>query len=225
MGAGIAAGAALTDTANGLPAQSGTHKLKIIAAGGHPGDAEYGCGGTVARYVDMGHEVVLLHLNNGEYPKEKGGAPASVRLAEAAKAADILKARPAFDTQVNGNAILDPTHFDEFRKIVEAERPDVFFTQWPIDNHRDHRAISALAFDAWIQMGKKFALFYYEVSNGEDTVQFSPTHYVDISSTEPRKRAACYAHASAAPDRYYALQDQVAKFRDAGCERAEGFVL
>lgn len=226
-GAGIVAGAAIGHAANAHPPETPTPKLKIIVAGGHPGDAEYGCGGTVVRYVDLGHEVVLLHLNNGEWPKEKGGAPASVRLAEAAKAAEILRARAVFAGQINGHAVLDAAHFDEFRKMVETERPDILFTQWPIDHHRDHRAISALAFDAWLQMGKKFTLFYYEVSDGEDTLQFSPTHYVDISSSEPRKRAACYAHASASPDRFYALQDQVARFRgiEAGFERAEAFVL
>ncbi len=225
--AGIVAGSSIATASSNVQSDPQARKLKIIVAGGHPGDAEYGCGGTIARYTDLGHEVILLHLNNGEWPKEKGGAPATVRMAEASKAAEVLKARPAYVGQINGHAILDPAHFDEFRKIVENERPDIFFTQWPIDHHRDHRAISSLAFDAWVQMGKKFALYYYEVSNGEDTLQFSPTHYVDISQAEPRKRAACYAHASATPDHFYALQDQVAKFRgiDAGYERAEAFVL
>jgi N-acetylglucosamine malate deacetylase 1 len=202
-------------------------KLKIIVAGGHPGDPEYGCGGTVARYTGLGHEVVLLYLNNGEWPASKGGAPAATRTAEAAKACQILKARPVYAGQTNGHAILDSSHFDDYRKILETERPDVVFTQWPIDGHRDHRATSALTFDAWLQMGKKFALYYYEVSNGEDTLQFAPTHYVDITATEPAKRAACYAHASQTPDRYYALQDSVAKFRgiESGYQRAEAFIF
>jgi LmbE family N-acetylglucosaminyl deacetylase len=202
-------------------------KLKVIVAGGHPGDAEYGCGGTIARFTAQGHGVVLLHLNNGEWPKEKGGAAAKVRVAEAARAAEILKARPVFAGQINGHAILDAAHFDDFRRIVANERPDIFFTQWPIDHHRDHRAVSALAFDAWLEMGRKFALYYYEVSDGEDTLQFSPTEYVDITGTEPTKRAACFAHASQTPGRYYALQDQVALFRgiDCGYQRAEAFIL
>jgi hypothetical protein len=84
-----------------------------------------------------------------------------------------------------------------------------------------------LAFDAWLQMGKKFALYYYEVSNGEDTLQFIPTHYIDITEVEARKRAACYAHASATPDRFYDLQDLVAKFRgiESGYKRAEAYIL
>ena len=61
----------------------------------------------------------------------------------------------------------------------------------------------------------------------EDTLQFSPTHFVDITATEPRKRAACYAHASQTRGRYYALQDQVALFRgmESGHKRAEAFIL
>jgi LmbE family N-acetylglucosaminyl deacetylase len=206
---------------------SAARKLKVIVAGGHPGDPEYGCGGTIVRYSDLGHEVILLYLSNGEWPREKGGADAGIRMAEASKACEILKARPAYAGQLNGRAVLDPAHFDAYLKILEAERPDVVFTQWPIDEHRDHRAISALSFDAWLHLGKKFTLYYYEVSNGEDTLQFFPTHYVDITGTEHRKRAACYAHASQTPDRFYELQDQVATFRgiESGFKRAEAYVL
>lgn len=227
-GAALSAGLPATDAASERPPrlQAATkRRLKVIVAGGHPGDPEYGCGGTIARYSNLGHEVVLLYLNNGEWPAAKGGAPAFIRMAEASQACQILKARPAYAGQANGRAILDPSRFGEYREILETEQPDVVFTQWPIDAHRDHRATSALAFDAWLQMGKRFALYYYEVSNGEDTLEFSPTHYVDITGTEPAKRAACYAHASQTPGRYYALQDQVAKFRgiESGCERAEAF--
>jgi len=226
LAVGLPAGDAASQSESGSQATT-TRKLKVIVAGGHPGDPEYGCGGTAARYTDLGHEVVLLYLNNGEWPAAKGGAPASTRMAEASKACQILKARPAYAGQTNGHAVLDAAHFDDFRRVLEAERPDAVFTQWPIDAHRDHRATSALAFDAWLQMGKKFALYYYEVSNGEDTLQFSPTHYVNITANESVKRAACYAHASQSPDKFYALQDRVAKFRGimSGCERAEAFIL
>src|SRR5580700_10781786 len=148
----------------GAQTSAANRKLKVIVAGGHPGDPEYGCGGTVARYAEAGHEVVLLYLNNGEWPPSKGGAPAATRMAEASKACQILKARPAYAGQFNGHAVLDAAHFDDFRKILETERPDVVFTQWPIDGHRDHRATSALAFDAWLHLKKRFALYYYEVS-------------------------------------------------------------
>jgi N-acetylglucosamine malate deacetylase 1 len=201
-------------------------KLKIIVAGGHPGDPEYGCGGTVARYSDLGHEVVLLYLNRGEWPPSAAPESGASRVAEARKACDILKARPLYAGQMNGRAVVDPAHYEAFRKLLESQRPDVVFTQWPIDNHADHRAISMLTYDAWLKMGKSFALYYYEVSNGEDTVQFSPTHFVDITQTEPRKRQACYAHGSQTPDKYYALQELVTRMRgiESGHRHAEGYI-
>jgi LmbE family N-acetylglucosaminyl deacetylase len=201
-------------------------KLKVIVCGGHPGDPEYGCGGTIARYSDLGHDVTLLYLNNGQRPSGSAPPPNGFRAAEAATACKILRARPLYAGQIDSRAIIDPRHYEEFRKILETERPDVLFTHWPLDNHADHRAISVLAYDAWLNLGRRFALFYYEVSNGEDTVHFSPTHYVDITETEPRKRRACYAHGSQTPNRYYALQQQVTRMRgfESGHRHAEGFI-
>jgi LmbE family N-acetylglucosaminyl deacetylase len=202
---------------------AGGRKLKVVVAGGHPGDPEYGCGGTISRLTSLGHEVVLLYLNDGAWPP----TPAATRIAEAKKACEILHARPLYADQQNGHAVVDNAHYESYAKLLDAEKPDIVFTQWPIDNHRDHRAITMLTYDAWKNSKPSFALYYYEVSDGEDTLQFSPTHYIDITEQEPIKRAACFAHASQTPERYYKMQDDVALFRgvEGGYKRAEAFVL
>jgi len=200
--------------------------LKIVVAGGHPGDPECGCAGTIARYTDLGHHVVILYLNRGE--GYCGSSPldrcAAIRTAEAKKACQILKARPIFADQIDGQAIVDKAHYEAFSKLLTAESPDAVFTQWPIDRHRDHRAVSALTLDAFFQSNKKFALYYYEVA--EDTSMFSPADYVDISSVEPRRRAACYAHVSQQPDKWYPKQVEITKFRgtESGFSQAEAFL-
>jgi LmbE family N-acetylglucosaminyl deacetylase len=201
-------------------------KLKVVVTGGHPGDPEYGCGGTIGRYTDLGHEVVLLYLNKGEWTDKPAYDPGPVRVSEATKASEILKARPAFAGQIDGKAVVDNAHYEEFHKQLDAEKPNIVFTHWPIDNHADHRAISMLVYEAWLRMGRKFSLYYYEVSNGEDTIQFSPTHYVDITGYESRKRSACFAHASQAPEKFYELQELVARMRgiESGTKQAEGFI-
>ncbi len=201
-------------------------KLNIVVTGGHPGDPEYGCGGTVARYTGLGHAVTLLYLNRGDVrcpaiDYEHDNAP---RVLEARAACEILKARPVFADQCDGHAIVDADRYDRFRRLLEQQNPDIVFTHWLIDNHRDHRAIANLTYDTWVK-NKKFALYFYEVSDGEDTQMFSPGDYVDVTGVEERKRAACYAHASQSPQRYYPLQDEVAKFRglESGFARAEAF--
>lgn len=208
-----------------VQAQPPARKLKVVVTGGHPGDPEYGCGGTVLRYAELGHSVTLLYLNTGDITCPES-TTSGTRVAEAEKACSILKAHPAFAGQCDGHAILDDAHYDSFRLLVDRESPDVIFTHWPVDNHRDHRAICNLVYDAWSRARGKFALYYYEVSDGEDTLMFQPTDYVDISAVEKRKRAACYAHASQSPDRYYAMQDDVARFRgvESGFQRAEAFI-
>ncbi len=224
IGASSAAMAFAGPSVHSMSAESPEgRKLKVVVTGGHPGDPEYGCGGTVARFTGLGHEVVLLYLNDGGWPP----TPSAARITEAKKACEILKARPLYAGQENGHAIVDNTHYEAYVKLLNAEKPDLVFTQWPIDNHRDHRAITMLTYDAWKDSKNSFALYYYEVSDGEDTLQFSPTHYVDITDLEGVKRAACYAHASQTPDRYYKMQDDVANFRgmEAGYKRAEAFVL
>ena len=209
-------------------AQTSPRKLKIVITGAHPGDPEYGCGGTIVRYTDARHAVTLLYLNHGQ----RGCGSKSLtecgdlRTSEAAKACRILNAQPRFSTFVDGDARVDANAYEDYRKLITEERPDVVFTQWPVDDHRDHRAISMLTYDAWTSGRRQFALFYYEVSDGEDTHLFAPTDYVDITAVAERKKAACYAHASQSPDRYYALQDQVARFRglERGWKQAEAFV-
>ena len=65
---------------------------KDLVTGGHPGDPEYGRGGMIAAFVEQGHEVVLLYLNDGAWPP----TPAETRLAEAKKAGELLGARPSY---------------------------------------------------------------------------------------------------------------------------------
>jgi LmbE family N-acetylglucosaminyl deacetylase len=205
--------------------QKSLHKLRVLVTGGHPGDPECGCGGLIARYADMGHEVTLLYLNRGElYCGERPTAECgALRTKEAEKACEILHAHPVFAAQVDGQSVLDNAHYDEFQKLFDAQKADIVFTQWPIDSHRDHRALSSLVLDAWLQSAKAAALYYYEVA--EDTMTFSPSVYVDITAIEARKRAACFAHASQSPEKWYPLQEQIARFRgtESGYREAEGF--
>jgi N-acetylglucosamine malate deacetylase 1 len=200
--------------------------LKVIVAGGHPGDPECGCAGTIIRLSDLGHSVVLLYLNRGE--GYCGAASldrcAAIRTAEADSACKTLKARALFAGQYDGRAVVDTQHYEAFAAIIHAESPDAVFTQWPIDTHRDHRAVSALTLDVWLQGGRKFALYYYEVAG--DTMMFTPKDYVDISSVEVRRRAACYAHMSQSPDKWYPKQVEITRRRGAesGFAQAEGFL-
>lgn len=202
-------------------------RLKVVCVGGHPDDPQSGCGGAMALYADLGHEVVALFLTRGELgiPGKSPEETVRIRTAEAEKSCEILKARPLFANQVDASTEVNKARYDEFRKVLEAEQPDLVFTHWPVDTHRDHRAASLLVYDTWLQSPRKFDLYYYEVELGSQTQNFSPTHYVNITTTEARKRTACYAHASSVNE-WYPLHEAMHRFRgmECGAKSAEAFV-
>jgi len=203
-------------------------KLKVIAAGGHPDDPESGAGGTIARYADLGHDAVNLYLTKGEagIKGKSHEEAAAIRSAEIEKACLILKARALFAGQIDGATEISAARYDEFRKILADEKPDIVLTHWPVDTHRDHRVISLLVYDAWLRLGRKFAFYYFEVNPGAQTQNFHPTHYVDISSTEARKKEACYAHVSQGTGFYDLYHEPMQRARglEAGVKSAEGFI-
>jgi LmbE family N-acetylglucosaminyl deacetylase len=230
VGSSLLATGGLAGAAEGAVQQAGERQLKVLVAGAHPDDPESGCAGTIARYTDQGHAVTVLYLTRGEagIAGKSHAQAAEIRTAEAEKACAILKARPIFAGQVDGATEIAAVRYDAFHGIVAAEMPDVVFTHWPIDSHRDHRVCSLLAYEAWLRSGRSFALYYFEVDLGAQTQCFRPTHYVDITTTEPRKRAACLAHESqnAAEGFYAVYHEKMHQFRgmEAGCKLAEAFV-
>jgi LmbE family N-acetylglucosaminyl deacetylase len=229
----ILAGLATGTVSLGLPlveaAEAPARKLKVVVAGAHPDDPELSAGGTIARYTDLGHEVVCLYLTRGEVgklkepktPKETG----EIRSAECEKACAILKSRARFVGQVDASTEVNPARFDAFLRIIEEEKPEIVYTHWPVDPHRDHRTMSLLVYDAWQKAAKKFELFYFEVKSGVHTQTFRPTHYVDITTTEKRKKEACYVH-SHGEGVYTSHTDVMNRFRglECRCAFAEAFV-
>jgi N-acetylglucosamine malate deacetylase 1 len=199
----------------------------VLISGGHPGDPEYGCGGTIAKLTQAGYRVIILYLNRGE----KGCGPGSsdcgaTRTKEAEAACRILNATPLFGKDVDDEAVVDKSAYAIFDEIIGKQQPELIITHWPVDNHRDHRAMSMLSYDAWHIRKATCCLYYYEVTDGEDPMMFAPTDYVDITAQEPLKRQACFAHASQSPDRFYKIQSDITRFRgvQAGYAEAEAFI-
>ena len=70
---------------------------------------------------------------------------------------------------------------EKIKTIIANESPDVLFTHWPLDVHKDHQIASLLGIQTWVRLGKKFHLYFFEVCTGEQTFIFHPIDYVDIT--------------------------------------------
>ena len=204
-------------------------KLHIVCVGAHPGDPEFGCGGTMAKYSDAGHEVTFLYLTKGEAsdPGKSYSEMAALRTKEAEVACKVLNATPRFAGQVDGNTVLDKGKNEDMTKLILAEKPNIVFTQWPVDTHSDHQVTGLLVLTAWIKSGRQFHLYFYEVNTGVETMAFTPTDYVDITAVRERKKEAMFAHKTQNPvETYNTYFKPLEEFRglEAGVKAAEGFI-
>jgi N-acetylglucosamine malate deacetylase 1 len=216
-----------TGLVEGAPVSS-SGKLNVLCVGGHPDDPETGCGATLARYSARGHNVTIIYLTRGEagIAGKAHEEAARTRTAEALKACHILGAKAIFAGQIDGSSEINNARYEAFDRLLKAQQPNIVFTHWPVDTHRDHCAASLLTYQSWLRGGKKYALVYFEVMSGEQTQQFHPNFYVDVSETWEKKKKACFAHASQGPAEFYPYHEEMERFRglEYGCKRAEAFV-
>src|ERR1043165_583196 len=177
--------------------------LKVICVGAHPDDPESGCGGTLVKLVAAGHSVTVIYLTRGEagIRGKSHEEAATIRRKEAEAACGVLKAKPLFAGQIDGDTVLNNEWVEKFQQLFTTEKPDIVFTHWPIDTHKDHQVASLLTYQVWAK--GKFDLYFYEVCTGEQTTTFKPTNYVDISEVLEQKRRAVYCHTSQHPDSIY----------------------
>jgi LmbE family N-acetylglucosaminyl deacetylase len=214
----ICAGSALSST-----------KKKIVCVGGHPDDPESGCGGTLARLASLGHDVTIIYLTTGEagINGTNHDDAGRIRKQEAIGACTILNCKPVFVGQIDGDTVVSNATSQHIRDLISLEAPDIVFTHWPIDSHKDHQCASLLTIQTWVRSKKKFALYFFEVCAGEQTMVFHPTDFVDISDTQDQKRKAVYCHTSQDPASIYACGHTAMedfRGRELGVRAAEAFI-
>lgn len=128
---------------------------RALIAFAHPDDAEFTCGGTVARWVAEGTEVAYVCATDGSAgwngPDLDRQEIARVRAGELRAAADVLGvASVTFLGFADGSLVADLALRRALTAEVRRLRPDVIVTQdpsqlWSGDrtyiNHPDHRAM------------------------------------------------------------------------------------
>lgn len=161
--------------------------MNILAIGAHPDDIEFGCGGTLLKYIHNGHNVYLLVMTEGH----KGGQ-AKLRRMEQKRAAAILKPQEVIwgtyhDTELSPKM---NEMVQDIEAILERVQPHFTFVHYDEDTHQDHRALAKAAVSATRYV--KNVLFY----EGPTSQNFSPTVFVDIRETLEEKTQVLLAHQS-----------------------------
>jgi LmbE family N-acetylglucosaminyl deacetylase len=160
--------------------------MNILAIGAHPDDIEIGCGGTLVKYAEHGHQVHLMILTSGEQ-----GGNWSARRKEQTDAARVVGAKRIFwgpykDTKVG----VDRQLIQRIERVIAKVDPLFIFVHYGDDTHQDHRHLATCTVTA--TRYTRNVLFY----EGPTTQNFTPTVFVNIGSVLDKKLAALRAHDS-----------------------------
>ena len=226
VGQSIVAGAAPALLGLGEPRSAAP--LQIVCVGGHPDDPESGCGGALARYAALGHEVRIVYLTRGErgIDGKSLDEAARIRTAESEAACKILGAKSVFFGQIDGATEVTHAHVDAMTRLLAAGPADVLFTHWQIDTHMDHQVASMLTVRAWMTL-RTPALYFFEVNSGSQTEGFLPNTYVDITRVVEQKKRALFAHVSQDGQGIWREHHEIMaqwRGREAGVTAAEAFI-
>jgi LmbE family N-acetylglucosaminyl deacetylase len=188
----------------------GGQRILVIMA--HPDDAEFICGGTIARLVAEGRDVHYALVTSGNRGSHESGMTmerlGKIREDEQRHAAEVLGVREVTFLGYNDGEV--EVNLGLRRELVYAIRrvqPDVLFTfdPWrPYEIHPDHRNVGLCALDA--VASARMPMYYPEQLTSAITehrlkqVYFfstnQPNHWIDVSDFMDKKLESLHCHIS-----------------------------
>jgi len=233
-----------------LPTMPEGNRVLVVMA--HPDDAEFGCGGTIAKWAAAGKEIDYVLCTSGD----KGSSDLDVvpfRLAQTRRAEQINAAHAlgahhvAFLSYEDGTLTNTLALRRDIVREIRRFRPDAVICQDPTSrfggnryiNHPDHRAAGDACLDAVYPSARDPHVFPellienflpHKVREVFMSTQQGAEIWIDITDCFERKLEALRQHDSQVGDRSDQLEErlrdrsrQVAKLNNLPFELAEGF--
>jgi two-component system response regulator HydG len=171
----------------------------VLAIGAHPDDVEIGAAGALLAHRAAGDTVAILTLSRGA----RGGDQLE-RARESQRAADIIGARLFLgDLEDTRIAEGDPT-IGVIDRVVGEIQPTVVYTHSVHDVHQDHRNTHRAAMVACRRVGRVLCF-----QSPSATIDYRPTHFVNIEDHIGRKLKAIGAFGSQTGVRDYLAPDLI----------------
>ena len=135
---------------------------RIFVLAPHTDDGEFGCGGTMAKFIEEGKEVFYIAFSIAE-KSVPPGMPRDVLRKEVKQATTLLGIKPGNLVVFNYEVREFPSHrqeiLDDMITLDKKIKPDLVFIPSPNDTHQDHQVIANEGFRAF----KKVAMLGYEI--------------------------------------------------------------
>lgn len=120
---------------------------RVVVVAPHPDDELLGCGGTLARLAQAGHEIAVVGVTDGEasHPQSSRFTPrslAATRCSERKRGLRALGLAGSSQRLVFPDGGVTANEQGLMHALVALLEPgDVVFTTWRLDGHPDHEAV------------------------------------------------------------------------------------
>lgn len=192
--------------------------IKVVVIVAHHDDIEFGCSGTIARWIEEGAEVTYVIVTDGGSGSNEPGVIreelSALRKKEQLAASAVVGVSDIrFLGYKDGSLQATLELRRDLTRILREVKPErvvcqdprtVFFGDGYI-NHPDHRAAGEAALYATFPSSETRPIFPELLEEGYEphkvsqlwvTLTIEPTHYVDISSVFDKKLDSLRAHES-----------------------------
>ncbi len=144
-----------------------TKKAQVMVVTPHPDDAEIGAGGTIARWISEGKDVIYVVCTNGDKGTSdtnmKPDELARIREQEQLAAANLLGVREVVFLRHPDQSLEDTPEFrKEIVRLIRLYQPETVVTVDPYRRylwHRDHRITSRVTLDAIFPYARDFLAY------------------------------------------------------------------
>ncbi len=149
----------------------------ILILAPHTDDGEFGCGGTIARYVAQGARTIYAAFSAAEQ-SVLPHLPRDILRTEVRSATAVLGVKDedclVFDFEVRRFTELRQQILDQMIELSREYKPDIVFLPSANDTHQDHQTIAQEGFRAF----KRTTMLGYEVP--WNNLVFRTSCFVDI---------------------------------------------
>lgn len=190
---------------------------RIMVVVAHPDDMEFSSGGTVAKFVKEGREVILVQCTSGDKGTSRRDITqeelAALREAEEREACRRLGVQTIeFLRLGDGELMPDLAFREKIVRQIRKHRPDIVITHDPFrpySLHPDHRAVGITTVDAVYPTARDPLYFPEHLAEGLEPHKVAelwlygseyPDTFIDISETLADKVHALRAHVSQVGD-------------------------
>jgi LmbE family N-acetylglucosaminyl deacetylase len=157
--------------------------MRILALSPHTDDAELGAGGTLARYVEEGHRVMVVALSTGNPVDGSNKAEMAAAMAMLG-----VKQWNIHDFHCRAYQGQRADILQELEQLCTVFQPSLVFCPSLNDTHQDHVTVTHEALRAFRRSG----ILAYELLRNWIT-PFAPIHYVKLSTSHIEAKIAALA--------------------------------